>query len=364
MSDIGNDLDRFKKILKNKVQTNLGKYITSDHIIGQQGNKIVNVPIQRIDLPRFMHGSAGGTGQGDGNEGDPIDGSQGKKPGKGKKAGQDAGEQDFIAEFTPDELAGMLGEELKLPKIEDKGKGKINSTTDKYNGIRSIGPEGLRHFKRTYKQALKRSIASGTYDSGNPIIVPIKDDKKFKAAKMIEEPDCNTVILYMMDVSGSVGDEQRKLIKSEIFWIDLWLKLQYKNIESRFIVHTSEAREVTKDEFFLVHDSGGTEISSAYNLCWSIMEEDYPFTDWNIYAYHFSDGENYGGDTDQCIKLMKESILPNCNSFCYGQVSSPFGEFLKAIGEAFKDNDKVAVSEVLSSQDIMTSIKTFLGKGK
>ena len=32
------------------------------------------------------------------------------------------------------------------------------------------------------------------------------------------------MIVYMMDVSGSMGDEQKELVRLEAFWIDTWLR--------------------------------------------------------------------------------------------------------------------------------------------
>ena len=52
-------------------------------------------------------------------------------------------------------MAQILGEELALPRIEPRGKKNIVTTRDKYTGIRQTGPESLRHFKRTFKRALK-----------------------------------------------------------------------------------------------------------------------------------------------------------------------------------------------------------------
>jgi hypothetical protein len=45
-------------------------------------------------------------------------------------------------------------------------------------------------------------------------------------------PQSNAVIIYMMDVSGSMGDEQKEIVRIESFWIDTWLRSQYKGIES------------------------------------------------------------------------------------------------------------------------------------
>jgi hypothetical protein len=51
---INSDLNRFKNIIRNKVKNNLCKYASSDNILGQQGKKIISVPVDRIYLPRFV----------------------------------------------------------------------------------------------------------------------------------------------------------------------------------------------------------------------------------------------------------------------------------------------------------------------
>lgn len=363
---INSDLNRFKQIIKGKIRNDLKKLIGSDDIIGQQNNNIIKVPIQRIDLPRFTYKSqdSGGTGMGDGEPGDPIDGDPQKGKGKGK-AGEDSEDHAYTAEFTPDELAQMLGDELQLPNIEPKGKGKINSVTHKYNGIQNVGSEGLRHFKRTYKQALKRSISSGEYDPDNPSIIPIKDDKRYKAPSYIEEPDCNTVCIYMMDVSGSMGDKEKHLVKSTVFWINLWLTSQYKNIENRFIVHDTEAKEVNKDEFFTISEAGGTKISSSLELCIKMIKEEHPFNDWNVYPFYFGDSDNLYNDNDKCLQLIEKDILLNSNMFSYGHINTSYGDgFYEDLNKSLGSKDNLALGEIKDSEDIIPAIKKFLGKGK
>src|SRR6266851_2873100 len=136
------------------------------------------------------------------------------------------GEHVLEVDVTLDELAAILGEELELPDIQDKGKSKITSAKDRYTGIRRVGPESLRHFKRTYREALKRMIAAGTFRPERPIVVSSPDDKRFRSWKTDVEPVANAVIIYMMDVSGSMGDEQKEIVRIESFWIDTWLKAQ------------------------------------------------------------------------------------------------------------------------------------------
>lgn len=366
---IDSDVNRFKDILKGKVKRDLKKFVSSGNLIGQQGKKKISIPIHTIDLPRFRFGSKGmgGTGMGDGDIGDGMGQGKGKKPGQGDEAGDETGEHELNAEFSPEELAQIMMEELELPKLEDKGKGKVHSERNKYNKIGHNGSESLRHNKRTYKEALKRQISSGVYNPYDPKIIPIKQDKRYRTSSTIDSPEINTLVVYMMDVSGSMGEEQKHIVEAEVFWIDLLLKASYKDIISCFIVHDTEAKEVEREDFFKMSSSGGTRISSAYKLCADIIQKEYPFSEWNIYPFHFSDGDNYGGtDNEECCNILNERLLPNCNVFGYGQVKSNHGsgEFIEILGSKYAGNDKVTTSQIDSEADILKSIKTFFEKGK
>jgi uncharacterized sporulation protein YeaH/YhbH (DUF444 family) len=127
------------------------------------------------------------------------------------------------------------------------------------------------------------------------------------------------------------------------------------------------AREVDRDTFFRTRESGGTMISSAYKLCTDIIEADYPPSEWNIYPFHFSDGDNWSvDDTLSCVQLLKTKLLPASNVFCYGQVESPYGsgQFIKDLREHLKTDDRIITSEIRDRDGIVGSIKEFLGKGK
>jgi len=365
---IDQDHSRFKAIVRGKIKQNLKKYVQQGEMIGKKGKEFISIPVPFIDVPHFKFGSRdGGVGQGEGEVGDSL--GQGEpQPGDGQgKAGQGEGEHVLEVDVSLEELASILGEELSLPNIEHKGSEKIVTTRIKYTGIHSIGPESLRHFKRTFKQALKRQISSGTYNPDNPIIIPVREDRRYRTYKLQNLPETNAVIIYMMDVSGSMGDEQKEIVRIESFWLDTWLKHQYKGLETRFIIHDAVAREVDRDTFFHTRESGGTMISSAYKLCRDIIKADYPASSWNIYPFHFSDGDNWSADdTRSCIEMLKGDILSDVNQFAYGQVESPYGsgQFIKDLREHLGDSEKVALSEIADKDAIYGSIKDFLGKGR
>jgi len=363
---IDRDHSRFRDIVRGKIRKGLRQYISHGEMIGKKGKEVVSIPIPEIDVPRFVFGSKeqGGVGQGDGRPGDPLDsGSEGDGAGA---AGSGEGSHVLEVDVTLDELAEILGQELELPDIEDKGKKHIPSSRERYTGIRRVGPESLRHFKRTYREALRRSIQSGAYNRERPIIVPQPDDKRYRSWRTSEQPIANAVIVYMMDVSGSMGDEQKEIVRIESFWIDTWLRRQYDGIESRYIIHDAVAREVDQETFFRTRESGGTMISSAYRLCSEVLARNYPSTDWNVYAFHFSDGDNWStDDTQLCMKLLAEELLPVCNMFAYGQVHSPYGsgQFIKDLSQALPDEKKLVLSQIADRDAIAGSIKDFLGKG-
>jgi hypothetical protein len=368
---IKRDHSRFRKIVKGKLRKNLKRFVSQGQQILPKGKNRFTIPMPSIEIPKFKFGdkSQGGSGQGDGQAGDPVDGKPGEQgqPGQGE-AGSEAGQKELDIDVNLEELASILGEELELPKIEPKGKKQIDATVNRYTSIGTSGPDSLKHIKRTYKQSLKRQVALGQYDPNNPNIIPSRKDFRYRSSKAKIEQENSAVVIYMMDVSGSMGDEQKEIVRTESFWINLWLKSQYKDIQIRYIIHDATAKEVDEEVFFKTRESGGTLISSAYKLCQSIIEADYPPSEWNIYPFHFSDGDNWSGDdTKVCLDILNNFIFPSTNMFGYGQVESRYGsgQFFKDLVQVYGSNhEKLVLSKIKSRDAILDSIKDFLGKGK
>lgn len=356
---------RFRDIIKGKVRDNLKKYISQTSMTGKKENDLVSIPIHSIDIPNFRFGkgdSEKGVGQG-GESGDGKDG----KPGQGQKAGNESGEHGLETEFTINELAQILGENLSLPELLPKGNKNITVDSKKYSSLAQVGPDGLRQFKNTYKKALKKAIASGNYDKNNPKIIPNRQDYVFKAAKTTTKPNAKAVVFYMMDISGSMGDDQKKVVKNTVFWINAWIQKHYKGLESRYIVHEAQSWETTEDEFFKTMEAGGTLISSSYDLLLNIIKEDYNPAEWNIYVFQFSDGDNWSGeDSNKCVNLLNYEILKIVNLFAYGQVESKYGsgEFKKVLDRNFPTSNKANLKScvIRGMDDILNAIKELLGK--
>ena len=218
---IDQDVGRFKRIIRGRVRENLKKYITQGEMMGKQGKDVVSIPIPQIDIPRFkLDGNkGGGVGSGDGEPGDPVSGQQGQGSGAGQ-AGDQEGQHALEVELTFDEFVEIMAEELELPRIEPKGNEQIQSLRGRYRGITYVGPNSLRHFKRTYKEALKHQISAGQYDPEDPIIIPIRQDQRYRRTR---PPDLHQLhhAQDQQDRQGAVarqhqhGEHQRQLAQHQ-----------------------------------------------------------------------------------------------------------------------------------------------------
>ena len=364
---VDRDLRRFREIVRGRIRKDLRKYVNHGEMLGRKGRETVSIPVPSINIPRFQHGkrNSGGTGQGEGEVGQPV--GRGGDPGDGQgQAGSDPAGHVREVEVSLEELAEMLGDELELPAIEPKGQDTLQTEKDRYTSISQTGPDSLRHFKRTYKQALKRQIAAGDYNPRDPVIIPGKEDERFRSWKSVKQPQANAAIVYIMDVSGSMTDDQKEIVRTEAFWIDTWLRSQYDGLQRRYVVHDAQAHEVDEDTFYRIREAGGTRISSAYRKAASIVERDFPLDDWNLYLFQFSDGDNWGEDNRECLETLTERLLPGANLFCYGQVDSPYGsgDFIRELIRLQPDHENLILSEIDSKDAIYDSIKTFLGSGR
>ncbi len=360
MKRVDQDVTRFRKIVRGEIRKNLKRFVSQGELVTRQGGRTVKVPMPQITLPRFTFGDRGGSGVGQG-EGEPGEAVSGGEP------GEEAGEHELEAEVTLEELAEILGEELELPRIKPRGKQNVEADVHRYRSIRRSGPQSLRHFKRTFLRSLQREIMTGTYDPAHPLIVPRPEDQRFRSYETARVPESSAAILYMMDVSGSMGSEQKEIVRNTAFWLDTWIRSQYRNVVVRYIVHDAAAREVNRHDFFHLKESGGTKISSAYNLCNRMIDKDYAPEQWNIYCFQFSDGDNWsGGDTAECLRLLEDDLLPKVNLFCYGQVKSAYGsgQYKTDLDRSFEGSEVLITEDIPDRDGILGCIREFLRRGR
>ncbi len=88
------------------------------------------------------------------------------------------------------------------------------------------------------------------------MVIPVREDKLYRSWNPVPLPHSNAVVLYLMDVSGSMTDDQKEIVRIEAFWIDTWLKSQYDGVTTRYIIHDAVASEVDQHTFYHTRESG------------------------------------------------------------------------------------------------------------
>ncbi|HEX9928448.1 MAG TPA: sporulation protein YhbH, partial [Pyrinomonadaceae bacterium] len=315
------DQDRHKERVKEAVRKNLGSIVSNEGIIMSDGKRTVKVPIRELDEFKFRYDykKKKHVGQGDGKTkvGDVIgrEGQQGQGSGSGE-AGNSGGGEYYEAEVNIDELAALIFEDLNLPFLEERNQKAVPTRTTRFNEIRKTGVMANLDKRRMIMENIRRNAReTGKTKFGNVK----KDDLRFKTWEEEIRYESSAVVIAMMDVSGSMTEFKKYIARSFYFWMVRFLRTKYDNVEIVFISHHTEAKEVTEEQFFTQGESGGTVVSSAYQLASEIIKKRYNPSDWNIYPFHFSDGDNYYSDNEEAVRLADE-LIKTCNLFGYGEI--------------------------------------------
>ncbi|WP_456272010.1 sporulation protein YhbH [Bacillus sp. AK031] len=316
------DQQRHQEKVQDAIKNNLPDLISEENIIMSNGRDVVKIPIRSLDeyKIRYNHDKNKhvGQGQGDSQVGDVVarDGSQQKGPGKGQGAGDQAGEDYYEAEVSMMEIEEALFSQLELPNLKKKEQDIQTVENIEFNDIRKTGLMGNIDKKKTMMSAFKRNAISG-----KPSFHPItQDDLKFRTWNEVMKPESKAVVLAMMDTSGSMGVWEKYMARSFFFWMTRFLRTKYETVEIEFIAHHTEARVVSEEHFFSRGESGGTICSSAYRKALELIETKYQPSRYNIYPFHFSDGDNLTSDNVRCVKLVEE-LMKVSNMFGYGEVN-------------------------------------------
>ena len=163
-------------------------------------------------------------------------------------------------------------------------------------------------------------------------------DRRYRAWKPKPKPSANAVIVYVMDVSGSMGADQKELVRIESFWLDAWIRSHYQGTRSVFIVHDAAAKEVDRDTFFRIRESGGTVISSAYELCRpSSPNASRRRTGTSTCSTSPTARTTAARTPRSAWTCCRSKLLPSVNLFGYGQVESygTSGDFYEALAGRF-----------------------------
>ncbi|WP_028609890.1 sporulation protein YhbH [Paenibacillus harenae] len=357
------DQARHQEKVQEAIKQNLPDLVSDESIVLSDGRRTIKVPIKSLDESHFIYNynkkQHVGQGDGDSQVGDVlgVDPQAAKGPGKGQDAGDQPGEDVVDTEIDIDQLEDMLFEELELPNLEQKQKDQMQTTEIVFHEIRKKGIMSNIDKKRTLIENLKRNANAGKAGIGG--ISP--DDLRYKTWNEVIKPQSNAVILALMDTSGSMGSFEKYCARSFFFWMTRFLRRKYEHVEIVFIAHHTEAKEVTEEEFFNRGESGGTICSSAYQKALEVIDSRYPTANWNIYPFHFSDGDNLTSDNERCVKLIGQ-LMERSNMFGYGEVNQYNRS--STLMSAFKhiNHKKFIYSVIKEKGEVYKALKTFFSK--
>lgn len=368
------DQARHQEKIREAIKNNLEELVSQEDIITADGRKIIRVPIRSLKEYRFRfdYRQQPQVGQGDGNssvgevlarEAETAGRGRGQRKGQdgsgrqgqGHQAGHLPGTDYYEAEITVDELAELVFADLQLPDLKPKQKQALPAQRLRFKTVRKKGSLANLNKRRTILANIQRNARRG-----DPTFGELRDeDLRFRSWTLEEEWTNSAVIIAMRDISASMGEFKKYITRSFYFWMFRFLRTRYEAVEIVFIAHHTEAKEVDEEAFFRLGESGGTRVSSAYELAARIIEERYDPEHWNIYPFHFSDGDNWGAaDNRKCVALV-EALLEVCNVFGYGEITE--GGYTSPLMSAFAAirNPRFIPVTITRKQDVYPALRKF-----
>ncbi len=284
-----------------------------------QKNKVVVVPTtveeKFIHDPHFQatDGDPSG-GTGDGEEGEVIgeqpvreEGASGAGPGQGEGGPHEM-------ESNAYDLGRILTEKFELPNLKDKGKKRsltryTYDLTDRHPGFGQLLDK-----KATLRKIVETNITLGNLsdisniDPSEFLIAP--KNMIYRILSREKDYESQAMVFFIRDYSGSMAGKATELIVTQHVLVYSWLLYQYAHqVETRFILHDTEAKEVK--DFYTYYNSkvaGGTQVYSAYRLVCDIVAKENLASDYNIYVFQGTDGDDWDTDGKMAIPEIKRML--------------------------------------------------------
>jgi uncharacterized sporulation protein YeaH/YhbH (DUF444 family) len=288
---------------------------------GKRGdNKVVIVPStveEKLIHDQRVQTEEEETGNGGSGEGEPGDvigeeplrdpDAAGTGPGQGSGAGHDL-------ESNAYDLGRILTEKFELPNLQDKGKKRsltryTYDLTDRHRGFGQILDK-----KATLRRILETNISLGRIpDPGqiDPLDFLISPaDKIYRILSPEKDYESQAMVFFLRDYSGSMDGKPTELVVAQHVLIYSWLLYQYaRQVETRFILHDTDAIEAP--DFYTYYNSkvaGGTQVAAAYRLVNKIVEKENLATEYNIYVFHGTDGDDWDTDGKATIPALEQML--------------------------------------------------------
>src|SRR6201999_3623042 len=300
---------RHDEKVRDSVREHLPQIVAGAEVIND-GARTVRVPVRMLEHYHFRlrrPDESQGAGQGKAKPGDTFsDPSKQRGPGEKGPGGQDEGEVQLMLEFKVDDIVDWLWEEMQLPNLKAR-VGPSEESEWVREGYDRRGARSRLDRRRSFKEMVKRR--------GNPGATPsfIDDDLRFRQLARRRQPAIHAVVFFLLDVSGSMSDRDRKLAKTFFFWVVQGLRREYRSLETVFVAHTTEAWEFSEPDFFQVSGTGGTVSSTGLKKVREIIDARYNPGRCNIYLFYASDGDNSVSDSSDA----RQKLASIANDACY-----------------------------------------------
>jgi uncharacterized sporulation protein YeaH/YhbH (DUF444 family) len=308
---------RHDEKVRESVRQHLPQIVAGGEVIND-GARTVRVPVRMLEHYHFRLRRADesqGAGQGKAKPGDVFsDPSKQRGPGEKGPGGQDEGEVQLLLEFKVDDIVDWLWEEMQLPNLKAK-VGPSEETDWIREGWDRRGARSRLDRRRSFKELVKRRGAPGATQTFTD------EDLRFRQLARRKQPAIHAVVFFLLDVSGSMSDRDRKLAKTFFFWVVQGLRREYRSMETVFVAHTTEAWEFSEPDFFKVSGTGGTVTSTGLGKVRDIIDERYNPGRCNIYLFYASDGDNSVSDAGEAREKLTSIAADACFTG-YVEVSS------------------------------------------
>jgi uncharacterized protein len=308
---------RHDEKVREAVRANLPEIIAGGDVINP-GARTVRVPVRMLEHYHFRLRRAEeqqGAGQGKAKPGDVFsDPAREKGPGEKGAGGRDEGGVQLLLEFKVDDIVDWLWEEMQLPNLKPRA-GPSEESDWVREGWDRRGARSRLDRRCSFKEFVKRRGTAGA----TPTLTD--EDLRFRQLTRRRQPAVHAVVFFMLDVSGSMSDRDRKLAKTFFFWVVQGLRREYRSLETVFVAHTTEAWEFNEPDFFQVSGSGGTVASAGLLKMREIMDARYNPARSNIYLFYASDGDNAVSDAAEARSALAAITADTCFTG-YVEVSS------------------------------------------
>lgn len=296
---------RHNEKVRDAVREQLPEMIAGADILSRPSHHTVQIPVHFLEHYRFRLSTPdeqSGVGQGAGRPGDVYRQGQAEGSGAGQAGagGSGDGELRFLLELRIEDIVDWIWDDLHLPDLKPRSSDALRDEDLVREGWSRRGPNSRLDRRLTMKEAIKRRHAQPDGSASFS-----DEDLRFRQLARRQRPATDAIVALVLDVSGSMDAERRKLAKSFFFWAVQGLRRQYGDaLEIVFIAHTSSAWEFTEEQFFQATATGGTTASSAFKLALDIFAQRYPARRYNHYLFYASDGENFADDRGLADSLL------------------------------------------------------------